>query len=154
VSHVHRAPRNQYTISYLVLYNASLYTTSSNFIKWCKSILLKKWGEHTFDRFIQFFDQEALIKDVFPKNVFVGKLTAKQQDTFRNTFLKYFFASIFLFRMDQNSKDENEEKEKGLVLNTHQFWEEKIYIDDVKQERDRSTKKVAFNTIPEYLSDL
>lgn len=154
VSHVHRAPRNQYTISYLVLYKASLYTTSSNFIKWCKSILLKKWGEHTFDRFIQFFDQEALIKDVFPKNVFVGKLTAKQQDTFRNTFLKYFFASIFLFRMDQNSKDENEEKEKGLVLNTHQFWEEKIYIDDVKQERDRSTKKVAFNTIPEYLSDL
>ena len=69
VSHVHRAPRNQYTISYLVLYKASLYTTSSNFIKWCKSILLKKWGEHIFDRFIQFFDQEALIKDVFQKNV-------------------------------------------------------------------------------------
>ena len=154
VSHVHRAPRNQYTISYLVLYKASLYTTSSNFIKWCKSILLKKWGEHIFDRFIQFFDQEALIKDVFQKNVFVGKLTAKQQDNFRNTFLKYFFASIFLFRMDQDSKDENEEKEKGLVLNTHQFWEEKIYIDDVKQGRDRSNNKVASNTIPEYLSDL
>ena len=45
-------------------------------------------------------------------------------------------------------------KEKGLVLNTHQFWEEKIYIDDVKQGRDRSNNKVASNTIPEYLSDL
>lgn len=153
VSHVHRAQKNKYMISYLVLYKASLHTTSPQFIKWCESILLKKWGEHIFDRFIQFFDQEALIKAVFPNNVFVGKLTAKQQYTFRNTFLKYFFASIFLFRMDQDSKDENEEKEKGLVLNTHQFWKEKIYIDDVKQERDSSTKKAVSNTIPEYLSD-
>lgn len=154
VSHVHRAQKNKYMISYLVLYKASLHTTSLQFIKWCESILLKKWGEHIFDKFIQFFDQEALIKAVFPNNVFVGKLTAKQQYTFRNTFLRYFFASIFLFRMDQDSKDENEEKEKGLVLNTHQFWEEKIYIDDVKQERDSSTKKAVSNTIPEYLSDL
>ena len=154
VSHVHRAQKNKYMISYLVLYKASLHTTSLQFIKWCESILLKKWGEHIFDKFIQFFDQEALIKAVFPNNVFVGKLTAKQQYTFRNTFLRYFFASIFLFRMDQDSKDENEEKEKGLVLNTHQFWEEKIYIDDVKQGRDRSNNKIASNTTPEYLSDL
>lgn len=154
VSHVHRAQKNKYMISYLVLYKASLHTTSLQFIKWCESILLKKWGEHIFDKFIQFFDQEALIKAVFPNNVFVGKLTAKQQYTFRNTFLRYFFSSIFLFRMDKDSNFENAEDLKGLVLNSHQFWKEKIYIDDVKQERDSSTKKAVSNTIPEYLSDL
>lgn len=154
VSHVHRAQKNKYMISYLVLYKTSLHETSQQFIKWCESILLKRWGEHIFDRYMRIFDQEGLIKAVFPNNVFVGKLTAKQQITFRNTFLKYFFSSIFLFRMDQDSKDENEEKEKGLVLNTHQFWKEKIYIDDVKQKRDNSTKKAVSNTISEYLSDL
>lgn len=154
VSHVHRAQKNKYMISYLVLYKTSLHKTSQQFIKWCESILLRRWGEHIFDRYIRIFDQEALIKAVFPNNVFVGKLTAKQQHTFRNTFLKYFFSSIFLFRVDQDSKDENEEKEKGLVLNTHQFWKEKIYINDVKQKSDSLTKNMMPNKTPEYLSDL
>lgn len=74
VSHVHRAQKNKYMISYLVLYKTSLHETSQQFIKWCESILLKRWGEHIFDRYIRIFDQEGLIKAVFPNNVFVGKL--------------------------------------------------------------------------------
>lgn len=154
VRHVHIAQKDKYVVSYLVLYKTSLHQTSQHFIKWCESILLQTWGWHSFDRYIRIFDHEALIKALYPNNVFVGKLTAKQQYTFRNTFLKYFFSSIFLFRIEKDSNFENEEELRGLVLNSHQFWKEKIYIDDVKQERDRSTNKVASNTIPEYLSDL
>ena len=154
VRHVHIAQKDKYVVSYLVLYKASLHRTSQHFIKWCESILLQMWGQHSFDRYIRIFDHEAFIKALYPNNIFVGKLTAKQQYTFRNTFLKYFFSSIFLFRMDKDSNFENAEDLKGLVLNSHQFWKEKIYIDDVKQERDSSTKKAVSNTIPEYLSDL
>lgn len=154
VRHVHIAQKDKYVVSYLVLYKTSLHKTSQHFIRWCESILLQMWGQRSFDKYIRIFDHEALIKAVYPNNVFVGKLTAKQQYTFGNTFLKYFFSSIFLFRIDKDSNFENEEELKGLVLNSHQFWKEKIYIDHVKQERDSSTKKAASNMIPKCLSDL
>lgn len=152
--HVHIAQKDKYVISYLVLYKTSLHKTSKHFIKWCKSLLLQMWGQHSFGKYIQIVDHEAFINALFPNNVFVGKLIAKQQYTFRNTFLKYFFSSVFLFRMDKDSNFENEEELKGLVLNRHQFWKEKIYIDGVTLDRDSSTKKMVSNTNPKYLSDL
>jgi len=154
IRHVHIAQKDKYVVSYLVLYKASVHKTSQDFIKWCESILLETWGWHTYDKHIHIFDHEFLIEKLYSPNVFIGRLTSKQQHTFRNTFLKYFYSSIFLFRMDKGSKFQNEEEFKRLVLNSHQFWKEKIYLDEGRLKREQPTQKTVPDMASEYLSDL
>lgn len=155
VNHANLISGNNFIISYLLVYKATIYENPRQLIEFTQSAIFEIVGRRFVDR-LEVIDRENLLKKLYPDEVFVGELSSKKEKlVLRNKFLKYFLSSMFLFNLDKDSQFQEQEDLRGELFNTYRFYKEKIYHprEAPKHKEHIEKEPVQKNTI-EYLHEL
>lgn len=155
VNHANLISGNNFIISYLLVYKATIYENPKQVIEFTQSAIFEIVGRRFVDR-LEVIDRENLLKKLYPDEVFVGELSSKKEKlVFRNKFLKYFLSSMFLLNLDKDSQFQEQEDLRGELFNTYRFYKEKIYLprEAPKHKEYIEKEPVQKNTV-EYLHEL
>lgn len=155
VNHANLISGNNFIISYLLVYKATIYESPRQLIEFTQSAIFEIVERRFVDR-LKVIDRENMLKKLYLDEVFVGRLSSKKEKlVFRNKFLKYFLSSMFLLNLDKDSQFQEQEDLRGELFNTYRFYKEKIYHPREAPKHKEHIEKdpVQKNTI-EYLHEL
>lgn len=159
VNHAHVRSKNDFVLSYLVIYKSKIYEDPTQIVEWIKKEVAGITGRVYYQPKV--IGREDMLRSLYPNETFVGALSSsKQKIAFRDKFLRYFLSSIFLIHLDESEELEYWKTLKKITLNDYIFYKEKIYIEEKKTERKTANSKNETDGQPnekpiiEYLSEL
>lgn len=159
INHAHIINNNNFVLSYILIYRASIFKTSEAVCELIRDEVQWIVGKMYIDM-VKVINRDEMLQRIFPEESFTGKFTSnKQKNAFRNKFLRYFLSSIFLMKLDKGEELEHQEMIKKVNLNKPKFYEGKIYFNDellakpieAPKEKLKQTQQKA---IPHFLDEL